>query len=520
MAGQAVTFTVIASGNGPLTYQWQKNGVNISGATGAAYNFIVAAGDNGAQYRCVVSNSNGSVTSKTATLTVVNNTPPVATITQPGSNTFYHAGDTIHFAGSATDTQDGTLPASAFRWDVVLHHRDHTHDFIPTIEGVTSGSFVIPNSGETDNVVWYRITLTVTDSKGATYSTYRDVKPYVSTLAFVTNPPGLQLSLEGQPQTAPFSVVSVEGMQRMLGAPSPQILNGTAYVFASWSDNGAATHQITTPQNNITYTATFAKDTIFADSFESGDLSKWSAQSIDAGDLSVSSAAAIIGNKGMQAVLDDNTPISVVNETPAGERYYHARFYFNPHSTAMASGDSHVIFFGYSGPGYQTPVVAVELRFSSGSYQVRAALVNDSTVWRYGNWFTIGNAVHFLEVEWQAASTAGANNGALKFWVDNVLRTNITGVDNDTRRIERVRLGAVAGIDPGTHGTEFFDAFESRHTSYIGAAAGGPVIAASASNPDEINAWTEGEQSQNPNFAQQPQSPSLDQHLFLPFSAR
>jgi len=34
-------------------------------------------------------------------------------------------------------------------------------------------------------------------------------------------------------------------------------------------------------------------------------------------------------------------------------------------------------------------------------------------------------------------------------------------VDNDTRRIDRVRLGAVAGIDSGTRGSYFFDAFQA-----------------------------------------------------------
>ncbi len=40
--------------------------------------------------------------------------------------------------------------------------------------------------------------------------------------------------------------------------------------------------------------------------------------------------------------------------------------------------------------------------------------------------------------------------------------------DNDTRRIDRVRLGAVAGIDTGTRGTYYFDAFESRRQTAIG----------------------------------------------------
>ncbi len=69
--GQAATFTVIASGTPPLTYQWQKNSVNISGATAASYvTPATASTDSGAKFDVIVSNSIGNATSSSATLTV------------------------------------------------------------------------------------------------------------------------------------------------------------------------------------------------------------------------------------------------------------------------------------------------------------------------------------------------------------------------------------------------------------------------------------------------------------------
>ena len=70
-AGQTATFSVVASGTAPLTYQWQKNGSAISGATATSYTTpVTTTADSGELFRVVVSNSAGSVTSNSATLTV------------------------------------------------------------------------------------------------------------------------------------------------------------------------------------------------------------------------------------------------------------------------------------------------------------------------------------------------------------------------------------------------------------------------------------------------------------------
>lgn len=69
-AGATATFSVQASGSGPLHYRWLRNGAEVVGATGPSLSFTAAAGDNGARYTAVVSNSAGSVSSSSATLTV------------------------------------------------------------------------------------------------------------------------------------------------------------------------------------------------------------------------------------------------------------------------------------------------------------------------------------------------------------------------------------------------------------------------------------------------------------------
>jgi hypothetical protein len=83
--GQPSTFSVVAGGTAPLSYQWQRNQVNISGATSATYMIAsTALSDNGARYRGVVTNSFGTATSNEATLTV--QAPPPVLLTEANSN--------------------------------------------------------------------------------------------------------------------------------------------------------------------------------------------------------------------------------------------------------------------------------------------------------------------------------------------------------------------------------------------------------------------------------------------------
>jgi outer membrane protein assembly factor BamB len=69
--GETATFSTTATGDGPLSYQWERDGKEISSATTPSYTTSPAtAADNGAKFRVVVRNSAGSATSNPATLSV------------------------------------------------------------------------------------------------------------------------------------------------------------------------------------------------------------------------------------------------------------------------------------------------------------------------------------------------------------------------------------------------------------------------------------------------------------------
>lgn len=228
---------------------------------------------------------------------------------------------------------------------------------------------------------------------------------------------------------------------------------------------------IPTVTATFTSTATFTAsptpalpDLIFSDGFESGNFSAWSSNKTDFGDLGVTAAAALTESNGMQVVVNDTNSIYVADDTPVAELRYRARFYFDPNSIAMLDPQDFYIFTGYD----TTAVFQVQFGFSAGSYRIRLRQNTDNATTTSTAWTSITDSPHVIEVEWHAASSVGTNNGGATLWVDGVASGSLGGLDNDTRRIEFVRLGAISGLNVGTLGMYYLDAFESRRESFIG----------------------------------------------------
>ena len=98
-AGQTGTFAVVATGTAPLSYQWQKNGSNVAGATGPSYTTpATTTADNNSTFDVVVSNAMGTATSNAATLTVTAGTVCAPT----GSGVCYYVSPT------GSDSNPGT----------------------------------------------------------------------------------------------------------------------------------------------------------------------------------------------------------------------------------------------------------------------------------------------------------------------------------------------------------------------------------------------------------------------------
>ncbi|HYN95775.1 MAG TPA: discoidin domain-containing protein, partial [Pilimelia sp.] len=241
---------------GLLRYEWDfTSDGTVDATTPTASHTYPAGGPYTARLRVV--DSAGAEDVETVAIQT-GNTAPTAVIDTPAASLTFAVGDTISFSGHATDPQQGNLPASALRWQLIQHHCTtatacHEH-LVRTWDGVASGSFPAPDHEYPSHL---ELTLTATDAGGLTHVSSRRLNPKTVALTFASNPAGLQLAVGSAAGTAPFTRTVIQGSANSVSAVTPQTVGGTTYVFSSWSDGGAQTHVITAPSTPTTYTATF-----------------------------------------------------------------------------------------------------------------------------------------------------------------------------------------------------------------------------------------------------------------------
>lgn len=178
--GSSATFTVAATGTAPLTYQWQRNGTAISGATSAGYTLsTTAVSDSKSVFTAVVSNSAGSVTSSAATLTVL--PAPVTIKTQPAGASVF-VGETATFSVVAS----GTSPT--YQW-----RKNGT-----AISGATASTYTTPALAATDDKATFDVVVSnAANSLASSAATVR-VGPFAT--AYTTQK-GVVLSMYAWPGT-------------------------------------------------------------------------------------------------------------------------------------------------------------------------------------------------------------------------------------------------------------------------------------------------------------------------------
>ena len=267
-APNAVIQATPSSGPAPLTVTFSSGGSSDPDGDPITYSWNF--GDGGTSTQANPSYTYGSTGTFTAVLTVTDskgafsmaqvpitagNSKPTAFIDAPGAGLQWKVGQSIPFSGHATDPNEGSLPPSAFLWEVILHHcpsNCHTHP-IQSFPGVTTASFSAPDHDYPSHL---EIKLTVTDAGGLTDTRSVLLNPQTVVLTFQSDPSGLQLVVGSSSSPTPFTRTVILGSANSVSAGTPQALGGTNYKFVSWSDGGNQSHTITGTAA-ATYTATY-----------------------------------------------------------------------------------------------------------------------------------------------------------------------------------------------------------------------------------------------------------------------
>ena len=220
--GQTATFSVAATGPGTLTYQWRKNGVVLSGAAAASYATpVTTSADNGSQFLVVVTDSNGSVTSNSATLTVTTSAVAPSITSQPANQTVM-AGQPATFSVTANGT--ATLTYQWRKNGVV-------------ISGAASASYTTPATTSADSGAQFLVV--VSNSTGSATSNAATLT--VNAPPTISAQPASQAVAVGK--TATFSVTAA----------------GAGTLTYQWNSNGAAVSGATSA-SYTTPTATSANN--------------------------------------------------------------------------------------------------------------------------------------------------------------------------------------------------------------------------------------------------------------------
>ena len=190
IAPASITFTAAASGFPIPTYQWQKGGVAITGATSATYTIASTSPADAATYTCVATNSIGTATSAAAVLSV---TVPPAITTQPASQTVL-APATATFTVVATGT-----PTPSYQW-----YKDGS-----PITGATSASYTTPATSLAYNLASYMVV--VSNGVGTPASSSAAILTVQAPPVITVQPANQSVGVN---QTATFSVTAT-------GNPTP-----------------------------------------------------------------------------------------------------------------------------------------------------------------------------------------------------------------------------------------------------------------------------------------------------------
>jgi len=237
-AGSAASFSVIATGTAPLSYQWYKDGAQVINGTNPTLSLGTVSSGSAGSYTVKVTNSAGNITSSAATLTVNAAAVAPSISTQPASLSVT-SGQNASFSVSASGS--ATLSYQWYKDGSALTGATASSLSLSAVSSTNAGSYTVKVSNSAGSATSSAATLSVT---AATVAPTISSQP-ASLSVNAAQSAAFSVTASG---TAPFSYQWYKDGSALSGATSASF----SIAKVSSTDAGAYTVKVTNSAGNVT----------------------------------------------------------------------------------------------------------------------------------------------------------------------------------------------------------------------------------------------------------------------------
>ena len=234
-----VSFNGIATDpeNDAISYYWSFGDGSSSTSRSATHTYSAPG-----LYSATLRVTAGGQSATSSPVQITAGQAPAVAINSPANGSTFIAGQTISLSGSATD--DGPLTNNSYVWNVLFVHGNHQHPELNNAVG-QSINFEVGDSGhDFSGDTSYLIQLTVTDQLGLPTTRSVEIEPAKIGLQVSASPGVATVVVDDITRSVPFTLETVTNFNHSVSAPGLGCSNNLATVFDSWSDGGAASHNV------------------------------------------------------------------------------------------------------------------------------------------------------------------------------------------------------------------------------------------------------------------------------------
>ena len=186
-------------------------------------------------------------------------------------------------------------------------------------------------------------------------------------------------------------------------------------------------------------------------------ISDWSSRTeTQSGLIAVTDSAGLNStSQGLQCWAGSASDTAYMSRTSISDlRQARLSFRYDPNSKTMATNDRYVLVQALDG---SNTVFTAEIQDDGTNYEVRVTRYTDAAATASTAFYDLSDAENTIRIDWESAIDAGTDTGKLALFIGGTLQEELLNIDNDTLRIDTLRVGFVSGVDAGTEGSFFVD---------------------------------------------------------------